>query len=48
MNRANYDFIPLSKANPRGATYTIGHAIIWDPRHVRMELIVSHETLARG
>jgi len=47
MSSSRYTFIPLSKTDVRGVTYTIGHAIIWDPRQVRMELIVSHETLAR-
>ncbi len=47
MNSAGYDFIPLDKTDARGVSYTIGHAMIWDPRRVRMELIVSRETLAR-
>ncbi|MBM3130690.1 MAG: hypothetical protein FJ009_18930 [Chloroflexi bacterium] len=44
---ASYEFTPLTHTDARGASYTIGHAIIWDPRRVRMELIVSRETLAR-
>jgi hypothetical protein len=43
----NYEFIPLNHTDARGTPYTIGHAITWDPRRVRMELIVSRETLAR-
>jgi len=42
-----YEFIPLNKMDACGTPYTIGHAIIWNPRQIRMELIVSHETLAR-
>jgi hypothetical protein len=41
------EFIPLPHTDAHNAPYPIGHAIIWDPRHVRMELIVSRETLAR-
>jgi len=47
MSPSDYTFTPLCKTDARGAADTIGHAIIWDPRLVRMELIVSHETLAR-
>jgi hypothetical protein len=42
-----YEFVLLNKMDACGTPYTIGHAIIWDPRQIRMELIVSHETLAR-
>ena len=45
-NSSGHNFIPLSTKDARGAPYTIGHAIIWDPKQIRMELIVSHETLA--
>ncbi|MBI5300668.1 MAG: hypothetical protein HY868_00915 [Chloroflexi bacterium] len=42
----DYNFIPLSKADAQGVAYTIGHAIIWNPQAIRLELIVSRETMA--
>jgi len=45
MNRPSCDFIPLAKIDKQGATYTIGHAIAWNPKSVRMELIVSRASL---
>lgn len=45
MNQLIYDFLSLTKQDKQGATYTIGHAIVWNPISVRMELVVSHASL---
>ncbi len=42
-----YQFITLTHTDACGAPYTIGHAITWEPRRVRMELIASRDALAR-
>ncbi len=42
-----YQFLPLHNTDAHGVSYLCGHAIIWDPRRVRMELIISRESLRR-
>ncbi len=45
MTLLDYNFIPLENRDADGVRYTIGHAIIWNPRQIKIELIVSRESL---
>ncbi len=40
-----YDFLSLTKKDRQDELYSIGHAIVWNPQLVRMELIVSRASL---
>lgn len=43
-NALPYSFIPLGKSAARAPA---GHAIVWNPKLIQMELIVSHAAMAR-
>ena len=47
MSLLNYELIPLARRDGRGESYPIGHALAWHPQAMRMEFLISHETMAR-
>jgi hypothetical protein len=44
----DYEFVPLQKVSSNGSSFTMGHAIIWQPgKGLTLKLFVSEAAIAR-